>query len=158
MLTGGRRRAERKMAQELLFELDDVRVTPYIAQIGGTSYQIASVSGVRVVRVRKRNPVAIALFFLGVGLFLAAILRSSGSLELADANFPLAVTAIGMMFAALLLQLIWPGRAFKLLLRTHSGEMEALTSSRSKFVLDVKQAIETAFIARAQHQDREANT
>src|SRR2546426_6785180 len=32
------------MPQELLFELDDVRVTPYIAQFGEISYQIASIS------------------------------------------------------------------------------------------------------------------
>src|SRR6266852_4700725 len=123
------------MSQGLIFELDDVRITPYIAQFGGTSYQIASIGSVRVVPVKKRNPVAIIVFLLGVGLFVAAIVRS-GSEELADANFPVAITALGVMFAAYLLQLVWPRRVFRLLLRTHSGDVEALRSSRAKFVLD----------------------
>jgi hypothetical protein len=152
------RSTERAMAQQLVFELDDVRVTPYIAQFGDTSYQIASIGSVRVLRVKKRNPVAVALFLLGVALFVAAIVRSSGNRELADANFPLAAIAVGTMFAAFLLQLVWPSRVFKLLLRTHSADVEALTSNRSQVVLDVKQTIETAFIARAQHQDQKANS
>ena len=80
--------------------------------------------------------------------------QSSGSAELADANFPLAVGAVSAMLAALLLQLVWPGRRYKLLLRIHSADAEALSSSQAKFIADIKQAIETAFIARAQHDDR----
>jgi len=38
------------MSQELLFELDNVRVTPYLAQFGATSYQIASISSVRALQ------------------------------------------------------------------------------------------------------------
>jgi hypothetical protein len=70
--------------------------------------------------------------------------------EQADANFPVAVTAIGTMFFSLLIQIVLPRRVFKLVPRTHGGDVEVLTSGRSKFVLDVKQAIETAFIAHAQ--------
>jgi hypothetical protein len=36
--------------------------------------------------------------------------------------------------------------------------VEALTSSQGQFVLDVKQAIEAAFIARPQHENRKTNT
>jgi hypothetical protein len=141
------------MSQELLFELDDVRITPYVAQFGGTSYQIASIGSVRVVRLKKRNPVAVIVFLLGIGLFVAAIVRSRGE-ELAEANFPVAVTAVGVMFAAFLLQLVWPRRVFKLILKTTGGDVEALTSSRGKFVLDAKQAVEAAFIARAHHSQK----
>src|ERR1700730_3464828 len=139
------------MPQELIFELDDVKITPYIAQFGDTSYQIASIGSVRVARVKKRNPVAIIVFLLGVGLLAAAIVRSYSE-ELAEANFPVAVTAVGIMFAAYLLQLVWPRRVSKLILKTHSGDVEALTSSRGRFV--VKQAIEAAFIARAHHRSQ----
>jgi hypothetical protein len=145
------------MPSELIFELDDVRVTPYIAQFGGTSYQVASIGSVRIVRGKKLNPFALILFVLGVGLFFIAIARSSGSPQLADANFPLAVAAAGVMLASPLLQLAWPGRLYKLLLRIHSGDVEALSSSQAKFVADVKQAIEAAFIARSQRHDEKTN-
>ena len=144
------------MSQELLFELDDVRISPYVAQFGGTSYQIASIGSVRVVRLKKRNPVAVIAFLLGIGLFVAAIVRSRSE-ELAEANFPVAVTAVGVMFAAFLLQLVWPRRVFKLILKTHGGEVEALASSRGKFVFDAKQAVEAAFIARAHHHGQKAS-
>jgi hypothetical protein len=100
-------RTEQAMSQDLIFELNDARITPYIAQFGGTSYQIASIGSVRVVLVKKLNPVSIIVVLLGVGLFLAAIVRS-GSQELAESNFPVAVTAVGVVFAACLLQLVWP--------------------------------------------------
>ena len=152
------RSAERAMAGEPIFELGDVRITPYIAQFAGTSYQIASIGSVRVVRGRKLNRVAVIVFVLGVGLFVAAMVRSSGSPELAEANFPLAVSAVIVMFAAYLFQLVWPSRVSKLLLRIYGVDVEALTSSQGQFVLDVKQAIEAAFIARPQHENRKTNT
>jgi hypothetical protein len=95
---------------------------------------------------------------LGVGLFVAAMVRSSGSPELAETNFPLAVSAVIVMFAAYLLQLVWPSRVSKLLLRIYGVDVEALTSSQGQFVLDVKQAIEAAFIARPQLENRKTNT
>jgi hypothetical protein len=137
------------MTQELLFELYDVRVTPYIAQFGGTSYQIGSISSVRARQGKRLSRVAIFLFLLGGTLFVAAILRS-GSEEQADANFPLAVTAAGVMFLSFLVQVVLPRRIFTLVLRTQGGDVEVLTSSRSKFILDVKQAIEAAFVAHTQ--------
>ena len=37
----------------LLLALEDARVTPYIAQFGGISYQIASISGIRAAAGKK---------------------------------------------------------------------------------------------------------
>jgi hypothetical protein len=56
------------MPQELLFELNGVRVTPHIAMFGGTSYQIANIGSVHVVRRKKRNPVAVVILLLGLGI------------------------------------------------------------------------------------------
>ena len=78
------------MSQELLFELDNVRVTPYLAQFGATSYQIASISSVRALQSRKLSRIAIFVFFLGVALFVVAMAKS-GTEQRADANFSLAV-------------------------------------------------------------------
>jgi hypothetical protein len=54
-----------------LFELDEVRVTPYIAQFGDTSYQIAAISSVRAIRGKKLSRVAIFVFLSGVGLLFS---------------------------------------------------------------------------------------
>jgi hypothetical protein len=50
---------------------------------------------------------------------------------------------------------ILPGRIFKLILRTHGTDVEVLTSSRKKIILDVRQAVEAAFIAHAQRSSGE---
>src|SRR5262245_40382945 len=87
------------MPLELLFELDDVRITPDVAKFGGTSYQIANIDSVRVVPIRKRNPVAVIVFFLGAGL-IAAAAAASRTTELAEKYFSLAVTGVAIMVAA----------------------------------------------------------
>jgi Family of unknown function (DUF6232) len=144
------------MSQELLFELDDVRITPYIAQFGGTSYQIGSISSVRAGQGKKLSRLAVVVFLLGVGLFVAAIARS-GSEQQADANFPVAAAAVGIMFLSFLVQLVLPRRVFKLILRTQAGDVEVLKSNRRKFILDVKQAVESAFVAHAQRSSPHAS-
>jgi len=144
------------MPQELLFELDDVRVTPYVAQFGGTSYQIGSISSVRARQTKRLSRVAVFVFLFGVVLFVAAILSSSSE-EQAEANFPVAVTAVGIIIFSFLVQLVLPRRVFKLILRTHGGDVEVLASNRSKFILDVKQAVEDAFVAHAQRSSRQAS-
>ena len=140
------------MSQELLFELDNVRVTPYLAQFGATSYQIASISSVRAIQSRKLSRIAIFVFFLGVALFVVAMARS-GTEQRADANFSLAVIAAAIAFASVFVQLIIPRRIYKLMLRTHGRDVEVLTSTRSKFILDVKRAVEEAFIAHARRSN-----
>ena len=140
------------MSQELLFELDNVRVTPYLAQFGATSYQIASISSVRALQSRKLSRIAIFVFFLGLALFVVAMARS-GTEQRADANFSLAVIAAAIAFASVFVQLIIPRRIYKLMLRTHGRDVEVLTSTRSKFILDVKRAVEEAFIAHARRSN-----
>jgi hypothetical protein len=137
------------MPQELLFELDDVRITPHIGQFGGTSYQIASIGSVRVVQLKKLNPIAIAAFVLGLAVVGGAALVAG---KLPDTSFSVAEAGVGVMVAAFLLQLVWPGRAFALVLKTPSGDVRALVSRKKKFVFDVKQALEQAFVARAHHR------
>jgi len=140
------------MSQELLFELDNVRITPYLAQFGATSYQIASISSVRAIQSKKLSRIAIFVFFLGLALFVVAMARS-GTEQRADANFSLAVIAAAIAFASGFVQLIIPRRIYKLMLRTHGRDVEVLTSTRSKFILDVKRAVEEAFIAHARRSN-----
>jgi hypothetical protein len=68
---------------------------------------------------------------------------------LVDDYFSIAVTGVAVTFAALLLQLIWPGRVYVLVLRTSSGEVEAVTSRNKEFVSNLQKAVEQAFLVRA---------
>jgi uncharacterized protein DUF6232 len=144
-------------ALQPLFDLDHVRITPHVAQFGETYYQIASVSSIRVVQGKKLSRLALLVFLLGVALLIAAVLRSRGSEVQADANFPVAVAAVGIIFLSLLVQFVLPGRIFKLILRTHGSDNEVLTSNRKQFILDVRQALETAFIAHAERPSLKQN-
>ena len=69
------------MPQELLFELNGVRVTPHIATFGGTSYQISNVGRVRVTQRKKYNPLAVIIFVLGLGILVAAMESFFSSLK-----------------------------------------------------------------------------
>jgi hypothetical protein len=117
--------------------------------LGAASYQIANIGSVRVVKIRKLNPIAIIALFLGLALIVGAAIFHGESPE---SGFSVAATGASIMVAALLLQLVWPARAFVLILKTSGGDVEALTSRKRKFVFDVKQAVEEAFIALARHR------
>jgi cytochrome c oxidase assembly factor CtaG len=136
------------MPQQLLFELNGARITPHIATFGGTSYQIANIGSVRVLRRRKYNPFAIIIFLLGLGILVAAIVKSRVT-GLAEEYFSMAATAVALMVASVLLQLIWPRRVYVLVLRTSSGDVDAVTSRNKEFVSNVQKAVEQAFVIRA---------
>jgi len=53
------------------------------------------------------------------------------------------------MVGASLLQFAWPRRLYVLVLRTSSGDVDALVSHNQQFVSDVGQALEEAFVVRA---------
>jgi hypothetical protein len=136
------------MPQELLFELNGARVTPHIATFGGTSYQIATIGSVHVERRRKYNPFVIMIFFLGLGVLVGAIVKSRMT-GLAEEYFSMAATAVAVMVASLLLQLIWPRHVYVLVLRTSGGDVDAVSSRDREFVFNVQKAIEQAFVVRA---------
>ena len=134
------------MPETLLFELDGVRVTSAIVKVGATSYQVANIGGVRVAQFRRCNRGSILTFFLGAGLFAASVIRD-GTLPQIEFSFTeLGTATIILAFA---LQVIWPRRTFGLMLKIYSNEVRVLTSLKAKFVSDVKQAIDGAFIVRA---------
>ena len=140
------------MPQELLFELNGVRITPHIATFGGTSYQVANVGSVTVSPRKKLNPVAVVIFLLGLGILGFAIVNSRMT-GVGEEYFSMAVTGVAIMIAAVFLQLVWPGRTYGLLLRISSGEVNALTSRDKEFVYNVQKAIEQAFVVRARQPD-----
>src|SRR4029453_10812780 len=111
-------------------------------------YQIATIGSVHVARRKRSNPFAVLTFLLGLGVLAAAIVKSRMT-GLADEYFSMAVTGVAVMLAALLLQLIWPGRVYVLVLRTSSGDVDAVTSRNKEFVSNLQKAVEQAFLVRA---------
>jgi Family of unknown function (DUF6232) len=136
------------MPEEFLFDLNDVRITPHVASIGATSYQISSIGSVHVVHREKRNPVVVVVFLLGLGVLATAIVASRTT-GLPDDYFSMAAIGVSAMVAAFLLHFVWPRRAYVLVLRISSGDVDALTSRKKHFVFDVRQALEQAFAVRA---------
>ena len=136
------------MPQQLLFELGGARVTPHIATFGGTSYQIPTIASVRVARRKRYNPFAVIIFLIGLGILAAAVIRSRVT-GIAEAYFSMAVIGLAVMVAAVLLQLIWPRRIYILVLRTSSGEIDAILSGNEEFISNLQKAVEQAFVVRA---------
>jgi uncharacterized protein DUF6232 len=136
------------MPEQLLFELKGARVTPHIATFGGTSYQIANIGSVHVVRRRKYNPFAIIIFLLGLGILVAAMVKARMT-GLAEESFSMAATGIAVAIGASVLQLIWPRRVYVLVLRISSGDVDAIVSRNGEFVSNVQKAVEQAFVVRA---------
>jgi hypothetical protein len=124
------------MPQVLLFELNGARVTPHIATFGGTSYQIANIASVHVARRKKYNPLAVIIFLLGLGILAAAIVKSHMT-GLVEEYSSMAATGVAVTVASVLLQLIWPRRVYVLVLRTSSGEVDAVMSRNKEFVFNV---------------------
>src|SRR4029450_2488822 len=114
------------LPQELLFEQNDVRITPHVASFGSTSYQISSIGSVHVGQRKKRHPVAVVVFLLGLGALATAIVASRAT-GLADDYFPMAAIGVSFMVAAFLLQFVWPRHLYVLVLRTSSGAVDALS-------------------------------
>jgi len=99
-------------------------------------------------RRRRFNPLAVLICLFGLSILATAILKSRMT-GLADEYFSMAVTGFAVMLAALLLQLIWPGRVYVLILRTSSGDVDAVISRNKEFVSNLQKAVEQAFVVRA---------
>jgi len=84
----------------------------------------------------------------GLGALATAIVASRAT-GLPDDYFPMAAIGVSFMVAAFLLQVVWPRHLYVLVLRTSSGDVDALTSHKKKLVSNARQALEQAFMIRA---------
>jgi len=96
-------------------------------------------------RRRKYNPIAIILFLIGLGILVAAIVKSRVTGP-AEEYFSMAATGVAVMVASFLLQLAWPSRLYVLVLRTSGGDVDAVISRDKEFVSNVHKAVEQAFV------------
>jgi hypothetical protein len=75
----------------------------------------------------------VIIVLLGLGILAAAIVKSRTT-GLAEKSFPMAATGIAVVIGSFLLQLIWLLRVYVLVLRTSSGDADAIVSrTRSLF-------------------------
>jgi len=128
------------MTQDLLFEKEDVRITRHVAYFGQTSYQIASIGSVRIDRTTKASRLAIAAAVIGVLVLVLAFLEQRQDVAIAGGV---------ILLVAALLQLAWPRRRYILILKTPGGDVDAFISRKRDLVTLAKEAIESAFRARA---------
>src|SRR6516162_8344929 len=97
-----------------------------------------------VMQRKKYNPLAVIIFLLGLGILAAAIVKSRMT-GLAEES-SMAATGIAVMIGSFLLQLIWPLRVYVLVLRTSSGDVDAIMSRNKEFVSNVQKAVEQACV------------
>jgi hypothetical protein len=128
------------MTQDLLFEKEDVRITRHVAYFGQTSYQIATIGSVRIDRTTKANRLAVAAAVIGCAVLILAFLEQRNDVAIAGGV---------ILVVAALLQLAWPRRQYILLLKTSGGDVAAFISRKRDLVTRAKEAIESAFRARA---------
>ena len=110
--------------------------------------QLANIASVRVARRKRYNPFAVVILLIGLGILAAAVIRSRFT-GVAEVYFSMAVIGLAVMVAAVLLQLIWPRRIYILVLRTSSGEIDAILSGNEEFISNLQKAVEQAFVVRA---------
>jgi hypothetical protein len=82
---------------------------------------------------------AVIIFVLGLSILAAAIVKSRMT-GLAEEYSSMAATGVAVMVASVLLQLIWPRRVYVLVLRTSSGEVDAVMSRNKEFAFNVQKA------------------
>jgi hypothetical protein len=90
----------------------------------------------------------VIILLLGLGILAAAIVKSRMT-GLVEEYLSMAATGVAVMIAAFLLQLIWPRRLYVLVLRTSSGDVDAVVSRNKEFVSNIQKAVERAFVVRA---------
>lgn len=119
------------MPNDLLFNARGVRVTHAVARFGSTSYPIANIGSVST-SVGTTPSVTAGLFV--VGAILSFFVIGAGGFVL--------------LVGALVLAPFLATKEMTLVLKTSSGDIQALKSQDLRFVASVKKAIEIAFVER----------
>jgi uncharacterized protein DUF6232 len=123
--------------QELLYASKNVNITSTAAHFGNTTYQIANIGSVTIVDKRRLRGIAIALFLIGLALATQM-----------NANQNMGAVGIGGLILSIIVQMVWPVRESTLVLKTSSGDIQAITSRDREYVDELKGAIEQAFAMR----------
>jgi hypothetical protein len=128
------------MAEQVIYRSGNVIITPSIARFGRVTYQIANIGSVTIATRRKLRTSVILLFLLGLVLVF-----------LFNINATIAFVGAASIVLACAIQIAWPSKEFTLVLKTSSGDIQAVTSTDSKYIEDLNLSIEDAFAARDQY-------
>ena len=129
------------MQENTLYHDRYVQITPSIARFGDTSYQTANIGSVRIVETRKFRPVFVLIFVAGVAMAIYGMLAD-------EPSHAVGTTGACLVLIAVVLQAISPKKEYTVVLKTSSGDVEALHSPKRNYVSQVKVAIEDAFMVR----------
>jgi hypothetical protein len=132
------------MAGQVIFQSGRISITPTIARFDGVSYQVANIGSVRVLVKPLWHPIAILLYLICVGAWIAAY--NDQPVGKASEAF-----VVGLLFgvAGALWQRFWPLKEYVLLLKTSSGDVQAYTTRNHDHIVEVKHGLEEAFNARS---------
>jgi Family of unknown function (DUF6232) len=128
------------MEDRVLYDAHYTTVTQTVARFGSATYQVRNIDSVTINDTRRLNPVAVVLFLASLLPYgLAYVYLSITALIVGSA----------LVLAAILWQSKWPRWEYRLVLRTSGGDSEVVVTRDRKHVLDLKAAIEQAFVSRA---------
>ena len=127
------------MEDEAVYKAGDVVITKTLARFGSTSYPINGIGSVSIAENSKRGGRVFGAIICGILTFI-----SFGSFNSAD---PGPGVTFGVIFTALTAMFVFgafAGPDFSLMLRTASGDAQALKSKDGGEVQRIKDAIERA--------------
>lgn len=133
------------MPEVILLKTDTVEITPKVARFGNTAYQVANIGSVSVHNARSMNSFAILMGLLAPGLIVwGAALRNTDP----DRSFYLIAAGVLSIIVSTVVQKNWPVITYTVVLKTFSGDTQALSSTDRGHVRAVQDALEEAFVLR----------
>jgi hypothetical protein len=130
------------MDTHILFRSNDIVVTPAMARFGPVSYQMTGVSSVAVYHHPKLNPIAVTLVVAAVAL---AAFAYFGREQFPDESFWSMIAAPVALVLGLAWQRFRPVLEYRLILKAAGNEIETVTTFDREQVVELRQAIESAF-------------
>ena len=130
------------MDTQILFHTNDIVVTPAMARFGPVSYQMTGITSVAVYHHPKLNPIAVTLVVAAVALAAFAYL---GREQYPDESFWSMIAAPIALILGLAWQRFRPVLEYRLVMKTAGHETETVTTFDREQVLELREAIESAF-------------
>jgi hypothetical protein len=130
------------MAEEVLLKAGNVEINTKVARFGGISYQIANIGSVSVYSVRKINPIAAVIVFVGLA---AAVLGANLKYPYAEQTPIYFAVAITLIVGGFFVNSFWPKRETTFILKTSSNDVHKIVSPDGEHLEAMQRALEEAF-------------
>ena len=117
-------------------------MTPALARFGPVSYQVSAISSVAVYHRPKLNPIAVTLMLAAVVL---AAFAYFGREQYPDYSLWSAIAAPVALILGVAWQRLRPVLEYRFVMKTAGNETETVTTFDREQVLELREAIESAF-------------